>query len=147
MKYYVTHVWIYFQLQIDSQFLQPTRSKCIHSSVYHSVHGRVRAQRGIWSKRVFMRTNGSFSFSVHWRNTTIIHYILLAKKALDIFEKWSWLYGCRSIQSSPTGLTPWRNSKDQLTSQPIKISYKMTKKRPCTQSGFTKKRTLEQKSC
>ncbi len=24
---------------------------------------------------------------------------------------------------------------------------KMTKKRPCTQSGFTKKRTLEQKSC
>jgi hypothetical protein len=27
--------------------------------------GWVRAKRGIWSKRVFMRTNGNFSFSVH----------------------------------------------------------------------------------
>jgi hypothetical protein len=35
--------------------------------------------------------------------------------------------------------------KDRLAGQPIQISYKMTKKRPCTQSGFTKKRTLEQK--
>ena len=33
----------------------------------------VRAKRGIWSKRVFMRMNGNFSFSVGWRNTTIIH--------------------------------------------------------------------------
>ncbi len=33
----------------------------------------VRAKRGIWSKRVFMRTNGNFSFSGGWRNTTIIH--------------------------------------------------------------------------
>jgi hypothetical protein len=35
---------------------------------------------------------------------------------------------------------------DQLAGQPIKICYKMTKKRPRTKSGFTKKRTLEQKS-
>jgi hypothetical protein len=33
----------------------------------------VRAKRGIWSKRVFMRTNSNFSFSVRLRNTTIIH--------------------------------------------------------------------------
>ncbi len=33
----------------------------------------VRAKRGIRSKRVFMRTNVKFSFSVRWRNTTIIH--------------------------------------------------------------------------
>jgi hypothetical protein len=32
-----------------------------------------------------------------------------------------------------------------LAGQPIQICYKMTKKRPCTQSGFAKKRTLEQK--
>jgi hypothetical protein len=36
---------------------------------------------------------------------------------------------------------------DRLAGQPIQICYKMTKKRPCTQSGFAKKRTLEQKSC
>jgi hypothetical protein len=34
-----------------------------------------------------------------------------------------------------------------LAGQPIQICYKITKKRPCTQSGFAKKRTLEQKSC
>jgi hypothetical protein len=45
-----------------------------------------------------MRRIGNFSFSVHWRNTTIIHYFLLAKKVLNIFEKWLWLLGCRSIQ-------------------------------------------------
>ncbi len=60
MKYYVTHVWIFFQHQIDSQFLQPTRSKCICFSVSHSVCPSVRAKRGIWSKRVFTRTNGNF---------------------------------------------------------------------------------------
>jgi hypothetical protein len=37
MKYYITHVWIFFQLQIDSQFLQPMRSECIPSSVCDSV--------------------------------------------------------------------------------------------------------------
>ncbi len=31
------------------------------------------------------------------------------------------------------------NNLDHLASQPIQICYKMTKKRPCTQSGFTKK--------
>ncbi len=36
---------------------------------------------------------------------------------------------------------------DRLAGQPIQICYKITKKRPCTQSGFAKKRTLEQKSC
>ncbi len=44
-------------------------------------------------------------------------------------------------------MTPRRNSKDRLAGQPIQIYYKMNKKRPCTQSGFAKKRTLEQKSC
>jgi hypothetical protein len=39
------------------------------------------------------------------------------------------------------------NNLDRLPGQPIQICYKMTKKRPCTQSGFAKKRTLEQKSC
>jgi hypothetical protein len=34
--------------------------------------------------------------------------------------------------------------KDRLAGQPIKISYKITKKRPFTPSGLTKKRTLEQ---
>jgi hypothetical protein len=33
----------------------------------------VRAKRGIWSKRVLIRKIGIFSFSVHWRNSTIIH--------------------------------------------------------------------------
>ncbi len=92
---------IFFQLQIDSHFLQPMRSECICLSVSHSVHPWVRAKRGIWSKRVFMRT---------------------------------------------TGLTLRRNWKDRLAGQPIQISYKMTKKKPCTQSGFAKKRTLERKS-
>ncbi len=46
---------------------------------------------------------------------------------------------CRSIQSSPTGLTPWRNSKDWLAGQPIQICYKMNKNRPRTQSEFAKK--------
>ncbi len=58
----------------------------------------VRAKRGIWSKRVFMRMIGNLSFSVRWRNTMIIHLFLLAKKVLDIFEKRLWLEGCRSIQ-------------------------------------------------
>jgi hypothetical protein len=35
-------------------------------------------------------------------------------------------------------LTPRRNSKDQLAGVPIQISYKMTKKRTCTQSGIAK---------
>ncbi len=90
-------------------------------SVCLSVRGWVRAKRGIWSKRVFMRTNGNFSFSVRWRNDTIIHKFLLAKKVLNIFEKQSWLYGCRSIQLSPTGLTPRRNWKAWLAGQPIQI--------------------------
>ncbi len=47
-------------------------SGCICSSVCHSVCLWVRAKRGIWSKRMFMRTNGNFSFSMGWRNTTII---------------------------------------------------------------------------
>jgi hypothetical protein len=51
------------------------------------------------------------------------------------------------IQSFLTVLTPWRNSKDQLAGQSIQICYKITKKRPCTQSEFAKKRTLEQESC
>ncbi len=53
---------IFFQLQIDSRFLQPTRNKCICSSVCHFVSLSVRAKRGIWSKRVFMRTKGNFTF-------------------------------------------------------------------------------------
>jgi hypothetical protein len=40
-----------------------------------------------------------YLFGMRWRNTTIIHYFLLAQKVFDIFEKWLWLYGCRSIQS------------------------------------------------
>ncbi len=55
----------------------------------------VRAKRGIKSKRVFYRKIGNLSFSVHWRNTMIIHYFLLAKKFFDIFEKQSLLKGCR----------------------------------------------------
>ncbi len=51
----------------------PAQPGLICSSVRHSVHPSVRAQRGIWSKRVFRRMNGNFSFSVRWRNTTIIH--------------------------------------------------------------------------
>ncbi len=51
--------------QLEKKFLQPTRSKCIRSSVSHSVCPSVRAKRGKWSKRVFMRANGYFSFSVH----------------------------------------------------------------------------------
>jgi hypothetical protein len=64
------------------------------------------------------------------------------------------------MQLSPTGLTPWGNTSkignkknldreknlDWLAGQPIQICYKMTKKRPCTQSEFANKRTLEQKS-
>jgi hypothetical protein len=38
----------------------PAQPGLIHSSIYHSVHPSVRAKRGIWSKRVFMRTNGNF---------------------------------------------------------------------------------------
>ncbi len=68
-------------------FLQPTHSECIRSSVRHSVCGWVRAKRGIWSKRVWIRKIGNFSFSVRWRNSTIIYYFLLAQKVLDIFEK------------------------------------------------------------
>ncbi len=49
---------------LEKKVLQPVRSECIHSSVSHSVCPSVRAKRGIWSKRVFMRTNGNFSFSV-----------------------------------------------------------------------------------
>ncbi len=40
--------------------LEPMCSKCICSSVSHSVHGWVRAKRGIWRKRVFMRTKVIF---------------------------------------------------------------------------------------
>ncbi len=69
----------------------------------------VRAKRGIWSKRVLIRKIGNFSFSMRWRNTTIIHYFLLAQKisiflrndcdckaveALDCFEKLLWLKCC-----------------------------------------------------
>jgi hypothetical protein len=42
--------------QLEKKFLQPTRSECIHLSVSHSLCPSVRAKRGIWSKRVFMRT-------------------------------------------------------------------------------------------
>ncbi len=59
--------------ELGKKFLQPTRSKCIRSSVCRSVYQSVRAKRGIWSKRVFMRMNSNFSFNVCWRNTTIIH--------------------------------------------------------------------------
>ncbi len=45
----------------------------------------------------------------------------------------------------PTGSTPRTNSKDQLAGQPIQISYKMIKKRPCTQSGFAKKKNSRTK--
>ncbi len=38
-------------------------------------------------------------------------------------------------------IQPPRSS--QLAGQPIQICYKMTKKRPCTKSGFAKKITLE----
>ncbi len=46
--------------QLEKKFPQPTRSKCICFSVCDSVRGWVRAKRGIWSKRVFMRMNGNF---------------------------------------------------------------------------------------
>ncbi len=49
----------------------PTRINLV--SVRPSFCPSVRAKKGIWSKRVFMRTNGNFSFSLCWRNTTIIH--------------------------------------------------------------------------
>jgi hypothetical protein len=42
---------------------------------------------------VLIRKNGNFSYSVHWRNNTIIHDFLLASKVLDIFEKRSQLKG------------------------------------------------------
>ncbi len=45
---------------MEKTFLQPTRSECICLSVCNSVHPSVRAKRGIWSKRVLMRTNGDF---------------------------------------------------------------------------------------
>ncbi len=48
----------------------PAQSGLICSSICNSVCSWVRAKRGVQSKRVFMRT---FSFSVRWRNTTIIH--------------------------------------------------------------------------
>ncbi len=40
----------------------PAQPGLIRSSVCHSVCGWVRAKRGIWSKGVFMRTKGNFSF-------------------------------------------------------------------------------------
>ncbi len=51
----------------------PAHAQRVYSSFRQSFCPSVRAKRGIWSKRVFMRTNGNFSFSVRWRNTTIIH--------------------------------------------------------------------------
>jgi hypothetical protein len=51
-------------LRQRKKFLQPTRSGCICFSVRHSVCLSVRAKRGIWSKRVFTRKIGNFSFSV-----------------------------------------------------------------------------------
>jgi hypothetical protein len=42
----------------------PAQPGLICFSVRHSVHPSVRAKRGIWSKRVFMRTSGNFSFSI-----------------------------------------------------------------------------------
>jgi hypothetical protein len=42
----------------------PAQPGLICSSICDSVCGGVRAKRGIWSKRVFMRMNGNFSFSV-----------------------------------------------------------------------------------
>ncbi len=41
----------------------PAQPELIHSSVSHSVCLSVRAKSGIWSKRVFMRTKGNFSFA------------------------------------------------------------------------------------
>ncbi len=61
-KYYVNHVWNFFQLQIDSWSLQPMCSKSICFSVCHSVCLSVWTKRGIWSKWVFMRMKGNFSF-------------------------------------------------------------------------------------
>jgi hypothetical protein len=40
---------------------RPLCKRCVSPSVCPSV----RAKRGMWSKRVFMRMNGNFSFSVH----------------------------------------------------------------------------------
>jgi hypothetical protein len=51
--------------QLEKKFLQPTCSKCICFSICNSVCLSVMAKRGIWSKRVLMRTNGNFSFCVH----------------------------------------------------------------------------------
>ncbi len=65
-----------------------------------------RAKRGIWSKRVLIRKSGNFSFSVRWRNNTIIYFFLLdriflrnncdckAVEGPDIFEKLLWLWRC-----------------------------------------------------
>ncbi len=74
-----------WSLAFDSRSLKPggtigypAQPGLICFSVCNSVHPSVRAKRGIWSKRVFYRKIGSLSFSVRWRNTTIIHYFLLA---------------------------------------------------------------------
>jgi hypothetical protein len=69
----------------------PAHAQQVYSFLRNSVCGWVRAKRGKRSKRVLIRKISNFSFSMHWRNTTVIHYFLLAQKDLDIFEKWSWL--------------------------------------------------------
>ncbi len=57
----------------------------MYSFLYQSFYPSIRANRGIWSKRVFIRKIGNFSFSVRWRITMIIHDFLLAQKVLNIF--------------------------------------------------------------
>ncbi len=69
---YVSNTKTYFPPEIKKLTQQhnwkkvppTTRSECICSSVCHSVRPSVRAEKGIQSKSVFMRTNGNFSFSM-----------------------------------------------------------------------------------
>jgi hypothetical protein len=43
----------------------PAHAQQVYLFLHLSFYLSVRAKRGIWSKRVFMRTNGNYSFSVH----------------------------------------------------------------------------------
>ena len=88
----------------------PAHAKQVYLFLCPSVCPSVRAKRGIWSKRVFIRTNSNFSFSVHWRNTTIIlirKFLIFLRndrdcKAVD-------LYNARRRYAVIESLDPMRN--------------------------------------
>ncbi len=143
--YYVTHEWFFLQLQIDSQFLQPMCSECICFSVCHSVHPSVRAQKGIWSKWVVTKMKVFFSVCVEGILQLFTNFYLQRKFLIFLRKD----RDCKVADPYNRLSQDWPqrgNSKDWLAGQTIQIYYKMTKKRPCTQSGFAKKRTLKQKS-